>query len=98
MGCIGMSLRDFERCTPAEFYAVWNRWQKREELAQRDGWERTRMLALFMVQPWSENRLTARDILRFPWDEAPTEEHKEQEENTDVAARFEAARKRYGLK
>lgn len=100
MGCIGMSMCDFERCTPAEFYEVWSRWQEREQQDQRDAWEQTRMLALFMVQPWSKTRLTVQDILTFPWDnrQHPDCSIVNGDDSSNIEARFEAARKRYGLK
>ena len=52
MGCIGMSLDDFERCTPSEFYAAWKQWHEQMERMERSSWERTRTLALVYVQPY----------------------------------------------
>ena len=69
LGCIGMSREDFERCTPFEFYKAWERWAEAKRDAERNEWERTRVLALFAIQPYAKNNLQAHDILPFPWDE-----------------------------
>ena len=57
MGCIGMSLDDFERCTPSEFYAAWKQWHEQMERMERSSWERTRTLALVYAQPYSKHAL-----------------------------------------
>ena len=97
MGCIGMSRKDFEQCTPMEFYKVWEHWAQYERDAERNEWERTRVLALFAIQPYTKGNIRAHDILPLPWDV----EHKEEREEVskeEFCARFEAAKKRYGLK
>lgn len=54
LGCIGMSREDFERCTPFEFYKAWERWAEAKRDAERNEWERTRVLALFAIQPYAK--------------------------------------------
>jgi len=91
-----MSLDDFFRCTPSEFYCIWKAWQEREELRGRDAWERTRMEVVTILQPHARHRLDAHDVLKFPWDEK--EAVVEQVSDEDRRKRFEEAKKRYGLK
>ena len=98
LGCIGMSRDDFERCTPAEFHQVWQRWAEARRDAERGEWERTRVLALFAVSPYTKGNLRAHDILPFPWDDEQTEERREKLSREELNARFEAAKKRFGLK
>jgi hypothetical protein len=71
-----MSLDDFDRCTPAEFRSIADSYAREEAQYMRSEWERSRMQCLCSLQPWSEEKLTARDIMRFPWDE---EESKKEE-------------------
>lgn len=97
LGCIGMSREDFERCTPFEFYKAWERWAEAKRDAERNEWERTRVLALFAIQPYAKSNLQAHDVLPFPWDEK-LEEKREEVSKDEFNARFEAAKKRYGLK
>lgn len=65
--------------------------------AERNEWERTRVLALFAIQPYAKSNLQAHDVLPFPWDEKQ-EEKREEVSKDEFNARFEAAKKRYGLK
>lgn len=97
LGCIGMSREDFERCTPIEFYRAWERWAEARRNAERSEWERTRVLALFYIQPYTKGNVHAHDILPFPWDEEQTAK-REEVDREEFNARFEAAKKRYGLK
>ena len=98
LGCIGMSRDDFERCTPAEFHQVWQRWAEARRDAERGEWDRTRVLALFAVSPYTKGSLRAHDILPFPWDDEQTEGRREEPSREELHARFEAAKKRLGLK
>lgn len=60
-----MNLADFERCTPREFDHVYLHWERTHV---REPWERTRMLACSMLQPWSRKALKVTDVCRFEWD------------------------------
>ena len=64
-----MSRDDFERCTPFEFYEAWSRWGQQHRDKERADWERTRMMGMFFIQPYVKGKLTAHDVLPFPWDE-----------------------------
>ena len=98
MGCMGKSLADFCRCTPSEYEKIWKSWKEGEERAERAAWERTRMLCLCMLQPWTESRLEARDVLRFPWEEEPREKDKPSVDREEIMRRYKAAREAAGLK
>lgn len=67
MGCVGMSLEDFERCTPFEFAAIYKQWNERDVRRYRDGWEYVRTLAALIKIEFT-GRKTAYDLLPFPWD------------------------------
>ena len=95
MGCLGMSLSDFERCTPLEFHSVFDAWRNRAEQIDRSEWERVRYTCMCMLQPYSKKKLRPRDVAVFPWErrsEPKVVESKEEEE-----ARYQAALKRYGI-
>lgn len=92
-----MSIDDFARCTPAEFWQVAEQWRKRAETVERGEWERSRWLAVCMLQPWSKKQLKAEDVCVFPWEkkqETPPERQLSAEEQR---ARYEAAKRRYGI-
>lgn len=99
MGCIGMSRTDFERCTPSELKAIWDKWQEREEAKTRDEWERLRWLMLYVTQPHSKKVLELEDVLKLPWDKLKQTINPDRpQSDEDARSRFEAAKKRYGLK
>ncbi|MBD8980843.1 MAG: hypothetical protein EGR83_02130 [Bacteroides cellulosilyticus] len=93
MGCIGISLDDFRRCTPAEFAAIYRVWQQHDERNVQDGWERTRFLACCILQPYSKKKLSPTDVCRFSW-----ERKREQETKKEVSTkeRFEEIAKKWG--
>lgn len=90
MGCVGMSLEDFERCTPFEFNEVMLQWRENQERIVRTTWDQTRFLATVMLQPYSKKTLKATDIVLFPWDEKKEEVPK----GTSSRERMEEVRKR----
>lgn len=99
LGCIGMSMQDFERCTPSEFRAVFDAWNRRREMLERDEWERVRMSCLCTLQPYSKKKLRAVDIMEFPWEKHSEDSDKPIEETReDVNRRFAEAKRRYGLR
>ena len=69
MGCMGMSMDDFCRCAPSEFYAAYEAWSEMRQQDDRGRWERARMQCLCTLQPYSKKQLKAEDIMQFPWDE-----------------------------
>lgn len=100
MGCIGLSLDDFCRCTPSEFYAVFDGWNQNRTAVYRTGWEQTRFLALAALQPHSSKPLRPGDIMPLPWEtENRPDDTKKADEmsSADIMERYKAAKKRYGL-
>ena len=90
-------MQDFERCTPSEFNAVFDVWNNWQEKLEQGKWERVRMSSLCSLQPYSKKRLSASDIMEFPWEkkEKTTADTTSREE---MLERFAEAKKRYGLK
>lgn len=89
-----MSRADFAACTPSEFRAIYDRWAEQATAAERQQWERTRMLAVAVLQPYSKGGIDPRAAFPFPWD-APAVTA----ENEDITPqRIQAALERYKLK
>ena len=97
MGCVGMSMNDFERCTPSEFRCIWESWLKQKERIERDGWERVRMECLHFLQPYSKKKLGVLDIMKFPWDHEHSKTERRDETREEIAARYASAKKKFGL-
>lgn len=95
MGCLGMSLRDFERCTPFEFQSIFDAWSRRLEGAEHAEWDRIRYMCMCILQPYSKKKLRPTDVVVFPWERKsePVEVLSKEEQE----ARYEAALKRYGI-
>lgn len=72
MGCIGMGRDEFERCTPSEFSRIHGSWAEREYRLSREAWERTRVIASFLIPQYNyltKSRKSAKQMLPFPWDD-----------------------------
>ena len=39
MGCVGMSLRDFDLCTPLEFEEIVEQWKRGQDAHMQASWE-----------------------------------------------------------
>ena len=99
MGCIGMSMDDFCRCTPSEFRAAWEVWHEIHEQRARGAWERMRMQCLCTLQPYSNKNLDAKDIMQFPWDnEGEKKKEKEGINKEEMMRRYKAAKAAANLK
>ena len=94
VGDIGMSIDDFCRCTPAEFRAVADAWNKNKERMERSGWSRARLLATVILQPYSESPLGPQDVMIFPWEKEGQEEKLTTDE---IWKRFEEVKIEQGL-
>lgn len=94
MGCIGMSMEDFCRCTPSEFNNIYNEWDEYRGSMERGKWERTRIEAMCSLLPYNP-KLKGRDILTFPWDK--DEEPEENPEEKGMSSK-ELMEKWYGGK
>ena len=100
VGCIGMSVDDFCRCTPLEFRAIHEAWADNERRKERGAWERTRMQCTTMLQPYSRHRLDPEDVLRFEWDNPPgplCEGGDEKLTAKEIRERFEKVKREMGL-
>lgn len=96
LGCMGMSMDDFCRCTPSQFKEAFRYSQELEERRRRGAWSRTRTACLCALQPYSNRRLRAEDVMVFPWEKEGGGDG-EGLSKEEVARRFAAAKKRYGL-
>lgn len=93
-----MSLDDFERCTPSEFYSTWRQWHDARERESRGSWERTRVLLLGFIQPYTKRSLTAHELLPLPWDKESESNGERGLSKAEILERYAAAKKRNGLK
>lgn len=98
---MGMSLLDFDRCTPPEFEKIFEKWHEAQELAVRTSWEQTRQLAVCILQPYAKKTLRPRDVMEFAWDQekAPGKTHAKKTGKELEAERkhFEEVKKARGL-
>ena len=97
MGCMGLGLDDFCCCTPSEFWKVYESWQTQTEHVLRESWEQTRVLCASVLQPYSKKRLSGRDVFPLPWDAKKEKKKEENISEEERRARYEAAKKRYGI-
>ena len=94
LGCIGMCFHDFVACTPGEFSYICDAYTRSRDNAEREAWERTRMLATIVVQPHTRTPLSPQRLIPLPWD---TEPHKKESRDTpplSMAERRARAQKR----
>lgn len=92
-----MSVEDFERCTPSEFTEIGKIWIEREENISRRGWEQTRLMSFYSIKPYLKPGVTAEQVFPLPWDSKGKRENQEISKE-EFKARYEAAKKRWGLK
>ena len=101
---MGMSVSDFDLCTPSEFEQACESWHRRRESEERSRWERMRQLAACLLQPYSERVLRAEDVMTFDWERAPKSPvpiPPSEDSPADAAAeraRYEEVKKKRGLK
>ncbi len=67
-GCVGMSISDFERCTPSEFTSIATRWRSMRDQDRKDRWERMRTLATVFLAPWTRKKLNPKEVIPLAWD------------------------------
>lgn len=80
---MGMRYDDFERLTPAEFTACCSAWNDIREADERAKWERARTLATITIQPHIKGKMSATNLLPFPWD-------KKASKTTEIASQEES--------
>lgn len=91
VGCIGMSIEDFCRCTPLEFESIYNAWHEHEESVIQEEWERVRLATTILLQPNSKKRLYPKDVMKLPWD---TEKRLSVVDKDEARKRFEKIMKK----
>ncbi len=84
MGCMGMSMDDFCRCTPSEFYEAYYQWHDMRGRQERLAWETVRTQCLCSLQPYSKRKLKPQDVMLFPWEEEKSEDGREKSEERRV--------------
>lgn len=97
MGCMGMGMNDFCRCTPSEFRATWDAWNEMRQSRERETWEQLRMQCLCTLQPWSKERLEARDIMEFPWDDTKEKASESIPDREEILRQYRKAKREAGL-
>ena len=96
---MGMSLQDFDQCTPLEFEKIFEMWHDSQDMAFRTGWEQIRNLAVCILQPYATKALEPRDVMEFEWDrDGKTVVHTKSEEEREAEKRhYEEVKKARGL-
>lgn len=101
-----MSMDDFCRCVPSEFYAAYEAWHEMEQSQEQAQWERMRMQCLCSLQPYSKQKLKPGDVMQFPWEsedgrvksgEYPCPSGREELSHEELMARYRKAKAAVGL-
>lgn len=96
---MGMSLQDFDQCTPLEFEKIFEMWHEARQMSIKTSWEQTRQLAVCILQPWATKELCPRDVMEFEWDQpekkAPAK--KTRKEREAERRHYEEVKKARGL-
>ncbi len=84
-----------------EFSSIYKAYAAERDAAFKDSWERTRMLAALMLQPYigKGKTLKPKDLLSFPWEEEKkSQEPKEKIDIEERRRRMERIARRLGTK
>mgnify|MGYP001678991841 FL=1 len=65
---------------------------------EQENWERLRMACLCMLQPYSKNTLSARDVMQFPWEEDAKTSSQDTISDEELKRRYREAKRAAGLK
>lgn len=76
VGNIGMPYNDFCAITPEEFNNIYRAYSEERTTQYQDSWERMRMLATIIIQPYAKKGLTPQKLLSFPWEKKKPEHTK----------------------
>lgn len=63
-----MSYDEFLRIDVSTFMAIAKTYADDEESHRREEWERMRLLATIVIQPHVKDKITAEQLLPFPWE------------------------------
>ena len=89
-----MNRKDFETCTPPEFSEIY-----RQHLEDgHSAWERTRMLAFSVLAPFSNKRMSPKDVMRFSWDGEEERAERKTDVEKSTPERAQEVAKRAGMK
>lgn len=93
LGYLGLSEEELENSTFVTFNYRYEGYMEREYIE----WDRTRTLALFLLQPHlgKNSKLTPRDLLPLPIDNKPETQSQEPQFTDEQRRIIEEARKRY---
>lgn len=97
MGCIGMSMDDFCRCTPSEFYEAYGAWAEWEQNREKELWERARTVCLCSLQPYSEKQLRPQDVMIFSWEKEEDSGEAEEISHEEMMKRYHEAMRQRGM-
>ena len=67
VGVVGMSVEDFELMDFDDFWEVSKAYREAEKEAMQGEWNRMRLLATYVVMPYSKG-ITPEKLLPLPWD------------------------------
>lgn len=56
------------------------------------------MSCLCSLQPYSKKKLSVTDIMEFPWEKQEVKTERVEESREEVKARYEEAKRRFGLR
>lgn len=90
MGVMRLTFDDFCCLSPDEFAAICKAHNEQRESEMQDAWNRMRLHASIMAQPYMKRRMQPEQLLPFPWDageRAKAEAKKVSKE--EAKARFE---------
>ena len=76
VGNIGMPYNDFCAITPEEFNNIYRAYSEERTAHYQDSWERMRMFATIIIQPYAKKGLTPQKLLSFPWEKKKPEHTK----------------------
>ena len=97
MGRVGMSRKDFEQCTPSEFFRIVEQHSEEEGNHLRQGWERTRVQVISVMQLFSKKKLDPKDVFPLPWDNTGRANEKSPRKGTSSFERMKEMAIRSGL-
>lgn len=79
--------------TPEEFAAANKSFRELEDARERNEWERMRTLATITIQPHTKKKITAKQLMRFPWDSQSAAEEKTQTQAQRMAQAADALKR-----
>ena len=66
---MGMSIEDFDLCTPHEFEEIASAWRRHNEDRYKEEWERVRKICCYVLAPYAKVK-SEHELFPLPWDDA----------------------------